>query len=411
MKVESPFNIVEVVSEGEVTLAQIMLDDFLSSHSAAGSVLFTDVNPDQLCFHGDDKFSGLVSFIRPVSSLEDRCVIYSVYRFLYSAEDIGGLYIYNDGWEYFDLELLTPKQALSLLNILSTDFLSWRVPVERLFRDVSSIGGSSFLALNGEVGFKVRESYLSLIYDIESMQRLIWCPARLEKKDDYKNLGASLVKFARPIYDEKKSRLKSLGLSKLKDVVDVFFDGATIGSSRKINYSSDVWPYIVTVMSCWFYRASLVYKRSGLISEAIMSLSRSLEFCFVSKGMRDGVISLTQGAGRVVVNGKEVTGIGGLVTEMLYYSSIEGGQRSVEEVWPILAIRNNSKLAHGVLDIDEALYDDSLQAYSRVVKKVYDKDLFYIYKEVNDEIGRSPLVEITTESLKKELLHYFTITK
>jgi hypothetical protein len=63
--------------------------------------------------------------------------------------------------------------------------------------------------------------------------------------------------------------LSKFGLVKIKDVVDFFFDEVAIGSSNKVDYSADAWPYVMTLMSCWFYRASLVYKRSGLISEAI----------------------------------------------------------------------------------------------------------------------------------------------
>lgn len=409
MKTAPPY-IVEIICEGESDLAQVMLDDFSKTHTCKQAILFIDMDPGELVFSHSSTFEKIVRIIRPVSSIEDRCIVYLLYFLINKNSNPQGLYTYCEKWECVDVDKLAPKKLLSFMERFTEQNFTWCFPAERAYQKFSELDVRELLVDRGDVGHKFRASYSAMLDAIETMQNLIWCPARLGRKDNYKRTGEAIIKFLRPIHEASKSQMKGLGFRTLKGMTDFFFENVSIGNSKKINYSAHVWPYAMLIMSCWFFRASLVYKQRLLLSEAVMSVTRAVEFSMLSQGMRSGFISLTPVEGRVVVNNKELLGVGSIVHEFLNCEkvSLSMNSKEVREMWSLLSIRNNSKLAHGVLDIEKELFDYSYKAGVDFSRAILDEELELLSNKLLKELAQSSLYIMAKDSISKEILEFFT---
>jgi len=117
-----------------------------------------------------------------------------------------------------------------------------------------------------------------------------------------------------------------------------------------------------------------------------------------------GAAELAANGGEVYFDRRKISGCGllvGLVEDRIIQSELTGKNKSdwVVRARTVLAVRNNSRLAHGILGVDEEGYNVYISEVKKLISEFAQNDLFIEFSDTFREF-KSPVV---IDVLKSEL--------
>ncbi|MDD0841180.1 hypothetical protein [Pseudomonas sp. Gutcm_11s] len=164
--------------------------------------------------------------------------------------------------------------------------------------------------------------------------------------------------------------------------IETLVKGCYLGTSNsKLDYSSQYWPFLFSSTSGWFYRSALTYRSLGMESCSVMAIVRAFELILQAQTLRCGVGELSVTNGEFYVGRLNISGCGSLV------DLIERGKVSTSintcdlNDWVIrartlLSVRNSSRLAHGILDINAQDFNVLFGNAKSLIEEFSDPDLY-----------------------------------
>ena len=136
------------------------------------------------------------------------------------------------------------------------------------------------------------------------------------------------------------------------------------GNPLRPEYGSSYWPRLVAATAGWYARVALQYRRWGMTNAGLMALVRVVEMAMVSVLLQQGIVQLSPSHGGVERRGRRTKGAGEYVSYFeeglctLEAASLEFRARWVATARRILAVRNNSRLGHGLAELSSKAFDD-----------------------------------------------------
>ena len=136
------------------------------------------------------------------------------------------------------------------------------------------------------------------------------------------------------------------------------------GNALRPDVGSESWPRLIAATAGWFSRVALQYRRWGMTNAGLMALVRVAEMAMVAVLLEQGVVELSSSHGGVERRGRVTKGAGEYVS---YFEEgvcgLEKGDLEFRRTWVatarrILAVRNNSRLGHGLAELSSGAFDE-----------------------------------------------------
>ncbi|SFH68328.1 hypothetical protein SAMN05444062_110169 [Pseudomonas syringae] len=293
------------------------------------------------------------------------------------------------------------------------DDLDWRVlsVLAQIFRvvetsrakdldliDFASLIGDERLSDVGELGIAFqtevkRSSAPYLYYHNNVMGGGLWSSGQLRSAGIANSVGARWRFLLednqwQPLCgsDVLRKRLERIALLLSKCYLSAAF--------RKLNYASSFWPFLLAACAGWFYRMAINLRSLTNASSSTMCLARAFELSLQAQALYCKAAQFDEHGG-IYFNAIKLEGCGKLVTLVESKSiktkmSNDRTKNWVVEARTFLAVRNHSRLAHGVDDLDQTGYADLLKCSKGLICELLEPELYQEFSETYAELVLPP---------------------
>ncbi len=290
-------------------------------------------------------------------------------------------------------------------------FFQW---AQRGFLNPSELGFQYSLIQNagfsqlGEVGdlflLRVRSVYRELSFYIELVHRESLVSSGTLRS---LNVGAAIAAHWNGVLSSRPNGLiyRNRSLEQRLDRLQLLLGKCcTDSQGRKLRNDSQFWPLLFSFTAGWMFRIALIYRSLGSDSNSVLAATRSFELMLQAQALACGAAELTANGGEVYFDRRKISGCGllvGLVEDRTIQSELTGKNKSewVVRARTVLAVRNNSRLAHGILGVDEEGYNAYISEVKKLISEFAQNDLLIEFIDTFREF-RAPVV---IDVLKSEL--------
>lgn len=363
-------------------LALLALDDIDFSTDDCNILVLVGLSELSLSHELKQKFNEVFEFTSPVRSHTKRMAIVLLHIFIKLEKYM------HINWMTSNSDGLWIKNSITILH--ETWFLcNW------LYREIKSTGINPF------------------IYNTFSeAQNNI---AQLIKDDHFPNISIESfyhknIEFYNVIYDDNWCSWSVVsGTKYLESVIEKWSSCRTYSNykyvdqdfiakimhllsrchhsnSKKVNYISQSWPSLLAITSGWFFRISVIYKNHNQHDKSLLALTRAIENVLIAQILSYSHCEFNSVDGLLYdQDGKKIKGGAGKYIEIFTKNRLSEKIKTSKDyeefekkVRSILSIRNASRFAHGILNIDKASNDMLLQEGLGIIRS-------YINEEIADD--------------------------
>lgn len=179
---------------------------------------------------------------------------------------------------------------------------------------------------------------------------------------------------------------------------------------RKLDYASNFWPFLLVACAGWFYRMAINLRSPTNNSSSTMCLARAFELSLQAQALYCKAAQFDE-HGEIYFNTTKLEGCGKLVSLVESKSIQTTMSKSRADNWVIeartfLAVRNHSRLAHGVDDLDQAGYADLLKCSKGLICELLEPGLYQEFSETYSELVLPPFYTQFKSGVGKLLSDY-----
>lgn len=180
--------------------------------------------------------------------------------------------------------------------------------------------------------------------------------------------------------------------------------------SKQYNYQSKYWPYLFAASAGWFYRLAINFRISSNTSSSTLCLTRAFELALQAQSLYSGAARL-ESNGEIFFNQTQLQGCGkivDLIEQKVITSKIHSSDIAnwVIRARTLLSIRNHSRLAHGIGDIDKEGQMEIMKESKNLILELLDLGLDREFSEAYSELSLPPFRERFRAGVSKLLIDY-----
>lgn len=180
---------------------------------------------------------------------------------------------------------------------------------------------------------------------------------------------------------------------------------------KKINSQSRDWPMLLAATAGWLMRVGLINRTLDNNSSSVLCVVRSFELMLQANALTCGAGEFSAHDGEFYICRRKVSGCGvflDLIDDRTIKSKL---LLSEKEGWVIrartvLSVRNHSKLAHGILDVDQIGFDDFFVEVRSLIKEFSDDMLVAELEQAFTDLRPPPIKKLVREEIQRFLLGY-----
>lgn len=180
----------------------------------------------------------------------------------------------------------------------------------------------------------------------------------------------------------------------------------------KPNLDSSYWPTLLAATAGWFFRMALVYRSWGFSSACVLALIRGFESILQAYAIQCGDGEFSPSDGAMYIRGRKAEGAGFFVTKVekghfdLSHTKGIHIKTWVREAREILRLRNQSRLAHGLLDLNQEGFDDAYRSLSNLLRSVVPSGLMEEFSFAFESLRISDLTTQLELLLEQVVAHH-----
>lgn len=165
-------------------------------------------------------------------------------------------------------------------------------------------------------------------------------------------------------------------------------------TSRHYNYESKFWPFLFAACAGWFFRMAINYRSCSNKSASVICLTRAFELALQAQSLHCGAAHL-ESNGEIFFKDIQLEGCGKIVS-LVENKKIKCGIKDSDlNDWAIrartfLSVRNHSRLAHGIDDIDQVGYAEIMSSSKDLIGALLDLGLYKEFSETCSELALQP---------------------
>jgi hypothetical protein len=163
---------------------------------------------------------------------------------------------------------------------------------------------------------------------------------------------------------------------------------------RHFDYASVFWPFLLVASAGWFFRMAINLRSPTNASSSTLCLTRAFELSLQAQALHCKAAVFDE-HGEIYFNSSKLEGCGKIISLVENRSiktniSIERVKDWVVEARTLLSIRNHSRLAHGVDDIDQDGYADLLKFSKKLICELLEPGLYQEFFDTYTELVLPP---------------------
>lgn len=162
-------------------------------------------------------------------------------------------------------------------------------------------------------------------------------------------------------------------------------------TSKYVNYQSKFWPYLLVACAGWFFRMAIVQRTSLNKSSSTLCLTRAFELALQAQSLLCSAATL-EANGEIFFNGSQLEGCGKIVS-LVERGMIQSQLKATDiNDWVIrartlLSVRNHSRLAHGVDDVDQDGFAEIMRSLKRLMLEFLEPQLYQEFSDTYLELA------------------------
>ncbi|MBS7463071.1 hypothetical protein [Pseudomonas syringae] len=266
------------------------------------------------------------------------------------------------------------------------------------FVDLTSLLADSRLSDIGELGLafqmEVKKTYSPYVYYYNNvMGGGVWSSGQLRSAGIASSIG---TRWRFLLEDNQWQPLcGSDVLRRRLDRIALLLSRCYMSAARRhFDYTSVFWPFLLVASAGWFFRMAINLRSPTNASSSTLCLTRAFELSLQAQALHCKAAVFDE-HGEIYFNSSKLEGCGKIISLVENRSiktniSIERVKDWVVEARTLLSIRNHSRLAHGVDDIDQDGYADLLKLSKKLICELLEPGLYQEFFDTYTELVLPP---------------------